>query len=329
MSKAKKAPVVKPTPGKSLAAVGAIVPAGTPTLELHPLVHFVPGEMSADEFVALCEDIRLHGQHEPIWLYDSMVIDGRHRLKACKKLGIEPKTRVFEGADPMSFVISENLHRRQLNSMQKAIVGARMTLDEKTPVSQEDAAKRLGVGKATLNLACKLLKSNNTPLIKRCEMGEATRAEIDEEMYDRSLANTPAPVNAAGSVNNAETGGEDEDVFGAAPLVGGAPSRVTGGGGAVGTKPTHPERQTVETSPSVLAAKFAKLSKGEQRSFIQLAWHALAPALVEAGKLDKSALPKDEGKGIGAAPKKAPAVKATAKGIKASKAGSTPKAYKK
>ena len=94
-------------------------------MELHELSGLFP-PMSETEFSALKNDIQANGQREPIWLLDDKVIDGKHRLRACEELGIEPAHREYCGSDPIAFVVSMNLHRRQLEHGQRAMIGDRI-----------------------------------------------------------------------------------------------------------------------------------------------------------------------------------------------------------
>ena len=64
----------------------------TANFTLHPATDLFP-EMEAAAFEALVADIAHNGQQEPIVIQDSQVIDGRHRLRACEWLGIEPRIR--------------------------------------------------------------------------------------------------------------------------------------------------------------------------------------------------------------------------------------------
>jgi len=82
--------------------------------------------MSEADFSALKSDIQANGQREPIWLRQGRVIDGKHRLRACEELGIEPAYREYQGDDPIAFVVSMNLHRRHLEHGQRAMLGDRI-----------------------------------------------------------------------------------------------------------------------------------------------------------------------------------------------------------
>lgn len=84
--------------------------------------------MDEAAFAALVADIAAHGQREPILILDGQVIDGRHRLRACEQLGLEPLVRLVsaEDGDPFGLVVSLNLHRRHLNESQRAMVAARL-----------------------------------------------------------------------------------------------------------------------------------------------------------------------------------------------------------
>jgi ParB family chromosome partitioning protein len=87
-------------------------------LEFHPAANIFP-LMAGDDYAALVADIAEHGQREPIWLYDGMILDGRNRYRACTGLGLVCETREYTGDDPQAFVISLNLHRRHLTREQR------------------------------------------------------------------------------------------------------------------------------------------------------------------------------------------------------------------
>ena len=71
------------------------------TLDRVPTEHHEAAEtwplMTADEFAALRADIELNGLKEPITLFDYKVLDGRHRLKACLELGLQPRFEILAG----------------------------------------------------------------------------------------------------------------------------------------------------------------------------------------------------------------------------------------
>lgn len=76
--------------------------------------------MPENELGALVGDIEAHGQREAGILFEGMVLDGWHRYLACAQLGVQFKAKDFDGADPVAFVISKNLHRRHLTESQRA-----------------------------------------------------------------------------------------------------------------------------------------------------------------------------------------------------------------
>jgi N6-adenosine-specific RNA methylase IME4/ParB-like chromosome segregation protein Spo0J len=78
--------------------------------------------MGDEEYRALCDDIAAHGQLEPIVLLNGLVLDGRHRARACAELGIPPRTVDYTGDAPASYVLSRNLRRRNLTSDQRAAI---------------------------------------------------------------------------------------------------------------------------------------------------------------------------------------------------------------
>src|ERR1700680_1829643 len=81
--------------------------------------------MPDDELQKLADDIKANGLKNPIVLLDDKVLDGRNRVLACRLAGGRPdfQSRNPEklGA-PVAWVLSQNLHRRQLTATQRAFV---------------------------------------------------------------------------------------------------------------------------------------------------------------------------------------------------------------
>jgi len=82
-------------------------------LKLHELSEIFP-LMNDNEFGSLKKDIQNNGLFEPIKLYEEKILDGRNRYNACRELDIEPSFSDYVGQDPLAYVISENLRRRNL-----------------------------------------------------------------------------------------------------------------------------------------------------------------------------------------------------------------------
>lgn len=92
-------------------------------LDLHPLCTLFPRLVGA-EFEALKADIAAHGQREPIVVHAGFILDGGNRYRACVEVGVEPALKEFTGDNPVSFVLSANLHRRHLTPGQQAAIVA-------------------------------------------------------------------------------------------------------------------------------------------------------------------------------------------------------------
>ena len=99
------------------------------TLHPHAVADIFP-MMDADDYRALVDDMRVHGQREPIWLLDDLILDGRNRYKACAEIGLTPLVQEYVGptddASLIAFVVSLNLKRRHLTASQKAAIGLRV-----------------------------------------------------------------------------------------------------------------------------------------------------------------------------------------------------------
>jgi hypothetical protein len=89
-----------------------------------PKVHPAAGDFPMMDKVALKElsdNIKANGQQFPItfWKKDGSLLDGRNRHAACLMAGIPPKTDLYEGDDPVGFILAANIHRRHLTPAEK------------------------------------------------------------------------------------------------------------------------------------------------------------------------------------------------------------------
>jgi hypothetical protein len=154
-------------------------PPAHPAAELFPL-------MSGTEFDELVEDIREHGQREPIvYTPGGLVLDGRNRFRACDIIGIRPMTRV-EPSEPWAYVISTNMRRRHLTDNQRQMIGARIAerspggsskivlnppdggmrmINDGSP-SQDEAARLLNVSERGITRARAVIKHGTRSLQK-------------------------------------------------------------------------------------------------------------------------------------------------------------------
>ena len=106
------------------------------TMNIHPTANMLP-QLSDAEYAELRDDIRTRGLLEPILRKDGHVVDGRHRLRACNELGIEPRFDEYEGADIVAEIFSRNILRRHLTADQRAalivkLLGAKLSAEAKT-----------------------------------------------------------------------------------------------------------------------------------------------------------------------------------------------------
>ncbi|MBA4067938.1 MAG: hypothetical protein C0501_30395 [Isosphaera sp.] len=124
-------------------------------LEPHPLAESLP-EMTAEEYAELRDSVRDHGLKVPIKLFEGKVLDGRHRLRALRDLGVEPgpdHVEEFHGTAEQAVVMVDvwNLHRRSHSPEQKR--AARAALVQRlrdSGMSTRAIADRVGVSHTTV-----------------------------------------------------------------------------------------------------------------------------------------------------------------------------------
>jgi ParB-like chromosome segregation protein Spo0J len=125
-------------------------------LEFHPVANIFP-LLEGAAFDELVADIREHGLHEAVVVFEGKVLDGRNRCRACGAAGVEPTFTVYQGDDPIGYVVSLNLRRRHLSESQRAMVAAKLArlrdgqradLVEGVPIGRASAL--LNVGERTV-----------------------------------------------------------------------------------------------------------------------------------------------------------------------------------
>ncbi|EHL24144.1 MT-A70 family protein [Acidovorax sp. NO-1] len=163
-----------PANAKSTRPVKRAQPA--PKLVLDPCCQEFP-PMEHDDFNSLKESILRNGQLQPLLVWQGRVLDGRHRLKACADLGIQPLFEEvkcsYEEARSMAF--AANINRRSLSTGQKALLAARLATRKPgqtkaskqagPALTQVEAAKLFGVGREAVYQAGQLLEGGNKALL--------------------------------------------------------------------------------------------------------------------------------------------------------------------
>lgn len=93
---------------------------------VHPVAALFP-MLAGEELDALAADIKANGLQQAVVVKDGVLLDGRNRLAACEREGVEPTFREYEGDNPTAFIVSANLKRRHLTREQRdaVIVGLR------------------------------------------------------------------------------------------------------------------------------------------------------------------------------------------------------------
>lgn len=167
-------------------------------LAIHPFSAVFP-EASPEEYQQLKASIDKRGQIEPIVLHGGEVLDGRTRYQVCRELKIPPQFRQYDpvkdGADALQWVIDKNLNRRHLTVGQRAALAVELTkaaaawkakqaedakanpnptpngpaedpdedipiTTKEKPMTQEEAAKAVGVSSKSVSEATNLAKND-------------------------------------------------------------------------------------------------------------------------------------------------------------------------
>lgn len=168
------------------------------SLQVHPACALFP-MLDESALAELAADIEAHGLLEPIVVHQGLVLDGRNRLAACRLAGTDPEFREWEGdeADIVSWITSKNIHRRHLETSQRAMIAARLAdlrlganqTSEGLPIGR--AAEMVGVGTRSAHRAREVLDSGNEALIAAVDSGQMSVSAAAQSL--RPPAPAPEP----------------------------------------------------------------------------------------------------------------------------------------
>jgi len=158
---------------------------GTALLVPHAIAAIFPAVQGPD-LHALAEDIRQNGLQESITLYESKILDGHARYRACLQAQVVPHFRQYEGDNALAFVISANLRRRHLSEGQRTMIAAniegfrhggdRRSSDQgaKLHLDRDKAAKLLNVSTRSIANAA-IVRDRGIPELQRAVLqGQVT-----------------------------------------------------------------------------------------------------------------------------------------------------------
>jgi hypothetical protein len=112
-------------------------------MKIHPAADLFP-MMTEDELQELAADIAANGLVHPIILDDQkQLIDGRNRLAACQIAKVEPRFEQLNGRDPLAYIVSANLARRNLTKGQQAMLAAMIYPEPERGRGKKDPALKL------------------------------------------------------------------------------------------------------------------------------------------------------------------------------------------
>ncbi|MDD5290020.1 MAG: ParB/RepB/Spo0J family partition protein [Patescibacteria group bacterium] len=111
----------------------------------------------------LMESIRIHGIIQPLTVTQILgggfeLVAGERRLRAAQKLGLKEVPVIVRSAkdlEKLELSLIENIQRQDLNAMEKAEAYQKMV--EEFSLTHDEAAKRLGISRATFSNFLRLL----------------------------------------------------------------------------------------------------------------------------------------------------------------------------
>ena len=163
----------------------------------------------------LAADIKAHGLRQAIDVARNaqgrlQVVDGRSRLQACVKAGVEPRFReLTPGIDLYAWVLSANAHRRHASKRELAWMAALASLDSGQGRQRgTDAPLQLGDAAQAYGVSPRLVKTQRAAILAHADLEVRLRQggpaslpyaqwlEETERRQEATLAQLPRPDTA-------------------------------------------------------------------------------------------------------------------------------------
>jgi ParB-like nuclease family protein len=113
--------------------------------------------LDEEELEELAFDIKNNGLQQPLVVAElgdePLLVDGRNRREACRRAGVIPDYVLFDGADPVAYILSANINRRHMTKGQRAVVVARIHPEPKRGIHSEFPEETGELSKAHLSRA--------------------------------------------------------------------------------------------------------------------------------------------------------------------------------
>ena len=178
-------------------------------LKLHPFCSMFP-EMGEEDFDNLLESMKENGflDSDPIIVILSdkekwLILDGQNRHIAASQAKVTPSFMQYNGDDPLGFVMARNMDRRHLNTGQKAAIAVSI-VDTGKGIKQKDAAKKAGIGEASLR-RFKFIQERDPKLAEKVAAGDVKMEKARKSIKDKEKAmheNQDFPQNSEEDVKN-------------------------------------------------------------------------------------------------------------------------------
>jgi hypothetical protein len=182
---------------------------------VHMDIFDIPVHPAADKFLMLDEqeleelaaDIKANGLQHPLVIAEVegklLLVDGRNRREACRRVGVVPDHVLLNGQDPVAYIVSANINRRHLTVGQRAMLLAMLYPDpekggrgKNSLLNLEFSGMRLSQARTVLRYAPDLLdpvRSGAMSLNKAYEEARIRkgRAETHEARFESLKADAP------------------------------------------------------------------------------------------------------------------------------------------
>lgn len=140
----------------------------------HPAAACFP-MMRGKAYEEFRDDIKAKGLLRPVVLaqHDSTwtILDGRNRARACDELGVKMRIEYYDGDDPVGYVISANLARRDLTEWERYEAAVALS---KLDMTIDQAAEALRLSKRSVDRAKHVIEHAEPDVIEALRDGEVS-----------------------------------------------------------------------------------------------------------------------------------------------------------